>query len=283
MPAVLTEKNLAVLMLLARYYVLRRSTIQEILFPELKSARALCERLRKLSRAGYCSVANMEVVLPGTGGAAPVYYPNKKTAETLAAIHGDQSYERIYCKPPSSRLLFHWLEISRLHYLVDQANESSDRFTLHEWYNEWEPINKKIKRKSDRFSIYSEFEKVSCAPDAGFLLENRMGKKKVFYTEADRGTLSLKSIIKSKPTGYDRAFELQQHVKHFPDTDVAKFSILFVTTTEYRRDELAKSAETFDPHGLWRFAWKNDVTAESFFDAPIWLNNEQKKTALVTA
>lgn len=283
MRVVLTEKNLEVLKQLAKYYVLKRSMIQEMSFPKLRSPRALCERLRKLTKAGYCSVANMEVVLPGTGGAAPVYYPNKKTAETLAAVFGDPSYEKIYCKPPSTRMLFHWVEISRLHQFVDKANKASDRFKLHEWYNEWEPINKDENRNSERYSIYSEFEKVSCAPDAGFLLENRIGKQKVFYVEADRGTLSLKSVIKSKPRGYDRLFELQQHAKHFPQTDVAKFSILFVTTSEYRRDKLAKSADTFDPHGLWKFAWNRDVTPESFFVEPIWRGKNKTVTSLVTA
>jgi hypothetical protein len=282
MPIVITEKNLQILELLASYYVLKRSTIQEILFPHVKSARSVCERLRKLVREGYISVASMEVVLRGSGNSAPVYHPNKKTAETLAAIHDDSSYERVYCKPPSGRLLFHWLEISQLHYIVDLSIENSEAAKLHAWFNEWEPINKNAMRQSDLFSLYSEFDKTSCAPDAGFLVENRTGALKSFYLEADRGNDSLKRIVSKKPGGYNRMFELQRHLKHFPASTVPGFSILFVTTTEHRRDELVKSSAQFDPHRLWKFACRNDINADTFFFGSVWRAADKTAHALIT-
>lgn len=283
MPIVITEKNFQILQLLADYYVLKRSTIQEILFPHVKSARSVCERLRKLVREGYISVASMEVVLRGSGNSAPVYHPNKKTAETLAAIHDDSAYEKIYCKPPSGRLLFHWLEISQLHYIVDQSINLADAAKIHSWYNEWEPINKDANRQSDLFSLYSDFNKSSCAPDAGFLIENKTGALKSFYLEADRGNDSLKRIISKKPNGYNLMLESERHLKHFPTSTVPGFSILFVTTTEYRRDELVKSAANFDPHGLWKFAFKNDINPNTFFFGPVWHAADKDPHTLITS
>ena len=283
MPVVITETNLKLLKLLAEYYVLTRAMIQEILFPHLQSPRAVCERLRKLTREGYISVATMEVVLRNAGSSAPVYYPNKKTAETLAAIYDDPSYENIYCKPPSGRLLFHWLEISRMHCLVDRAVDRSDAVGLHRWYNEWQPINCEARRPSEHYSLYSEFGDVICAPDAGFLIENRLGALKTFYCEMDRGNISLKRLISKKPGGYNRNYELRTFTKHFPETTISKFSVLFVTTTEHRRDELAKAAKKFDPHGLWKFACRKDVNAETLFFEPIWFGKEGEPHGLITA
>lgn len=283
MPVVITEQNLQVLKLAADYYVLTRAMIQSILFPHVRSPRSVCERLRKLVREGYLSVATMEVVLRNSGSSSPVYYPNKKTAETLAAIYEDESFVNIYCKPPSGRLLFHWLEISQMHYLVDVAAGQTDRMLLHRWVNEWEPINRDAKHASDLFSLYSEFDRVQCAPDAGFLVENRLGALKCFYVEADRGTISLKRLISKKPAGYNRVFELNYQAKHFPTVTVNEFSVLFVTTTKHRRDELVRAANKFDTYGLWKFACKDDVKAESFFFEPIWLGKENKRHALITA
>ena len=282
MPVKITEQNLQVLKLVAEYYVLTRAMIQNILFPHVRGPRSVCERLRKLVREGYLSVATMEVVLRNSGSSAPVYYPNKKTAETLAAILDDPSFEKICCKPPSSRLLFHWLEISQMHRVVDSAVELSNTVKLHRWVNEWQPINFDDK-PSELFTLYSEFDKVQCAPDAGMLIENKLGALKIFYCEADRGTISLKRLKSKKFSGYNRAFELQRHFKHFPSATVSKFSVLFVTTTQHRRDELASAAKEYDPHGLWKFAHKKDVSPDTFFFEPIWIGKEMEPHVLITA
>jgi hypothetical protein len=147
---------------------------------------------------------------------------------------------------------------------VDLSIENSEAAKLHAWFNEWEPINKNAMRQSDLFSLYSEFDKTSCAPDAGFLVENRTG------------------ALKSKPGGYNRMFELQRHLKHFPASTVPGFSILFVTTTEHRRDELVKSSAQFDPHRLWKFACRNDINADTFFFGSVWRAADKTAHALIT-
>ena len=284
MPVVITDKNQLVLESLAKYYVLSRSMIQEICFPHVRSARSVCERLRKLKNEGYISQASMEVVLQGRN-ATPVYFPNKKTGETLAAIYDNPEFENIYTKPPSGRLLFHWLEISRMHVLVDNALELFGQLEMPTWYNEWEPINKDALNRNQLFSLYTELQNqppISCAPDAGFLLEFK-GHRKVFYLEVDRGTDSMKRIAKKKPKGYAQMQNQNRHMKHFPGATVPEFSVLFVTTTKYRRDELVRRAEDFEGKELWKFAWDGDVKPSSFFFDPIWHSVEQDRNSLVQA
>ena len=282
MGVVITEQNLLVLRTLAKYYVLSRAMIQEYCFPHVKSARSVCERLRKLKNAGYISQASMEVVVRGQN-AVPVYHPNKKTAETLAAYYGDAAYKNIFCKPPSGRLLFHWLEISKMHRVVDLAVELSNDISMPEFYNEWEPINKDALKSNQRFSLYSEIQKepsIVCAPDAGFLIE-KGDRRKVFYMEIDRGTDSIKRICSKKPRGFARLQELNLHFEHFPTATVDEFSVLFVTTTEYRRDSLLERFQDIGGNLLWKFATYSDVTPDSFFFKPVWRSVDTPPHTLV--
>ncbi|MEM9941575.1 MAG: replication-relaxation family protein [Planctomycetota bacterium] len=279
MPVVITEKNLLVLQTLAKYYVLSRSMIQEMCFPHVKSSRSVCERLRKLKRYGYISQATMEVVLAGQN-ATPVYFPNKKTAQTLADAFGNSDYENVFCRPPSGRLLFHWLEISRTHWQVNQASKV-ESLSLHDWFNEWEPINKSEPKASKRFSLVTDFGKSSCAPDAGFLIENRSGAKKVFYVEVDRGTDSIRRIVSKKPNGYAKMYERDIHAQHFRDKTVADFSVLFITTTEYRRDALTQKANSFKRNELWKFACRKDLSPDTFFSESVWHSANEEPHSLV--
>ena len=283
MSVVITEKNLQVLETLAKYYVCSRSMIQEYCFPHVKSSRSVCERLRKLLKAGYISQARMEVVVRGQH-ATPIFHPNKKTAETLVAYYDDAAYANIFCKPPSGRLLFHWLEISKVHRLLDLAVEFNDEIEMPEFYNEWEPINKDAVN-SNLFSLSCELQKeprISCAPDAGFLIE-KGGQKKVFYMEIDRGTDSVKRVCSKKPKGYTRLQEINQHFRHFPAATVSEFSVLFITTSEYRRNELVKGFQKLDGSSLWKFATYSDVTSNSFFVEPVWRGVNKTPHALLNS
>ncbi|MCA8996512.1 MAG: replication-relaxation family protein, partial [Planctomycetaceae bacterium] len=65
-----TEFDILVLALLARYYVLTREQIQTILFPDHSSGRCTRKRLTKLRHAGLIQKHRIPVALPGTNGAA---------------------------------------------------------------------------------------------------------------------------------------------------------------------------------------------------------------------
>lgn len=282
MGVIITEQNQVVLEHLARYYVLTRKMIQEMCFPHVRSSRSVCERLRKLKKEGFISQAQMQVVLGGQN-AAPAYYPNKKTAETLAAIHDDDSFLNILTNPPSTRLLFHWIEIAKLHYQVDQAVLQSDLLEMTTWYSEWETINKDVPNKKLHFSLHTVLRQepaLSCNPDAGFLLQCN-GQKKVFYVEVDRGTDSIRRIARKKSPGYAAMEKQARHFKHFPNTNLESFSVLFVTTSEYRRDELMRRLANKESPHLWKAAWRGELTAENFIFDAVWRNAQQECSALI--
>jgi hypothetical protein len=283
MGIVITEKNVLVLEKLARYYVLTRKMIQEMCFPHVRSSRSVCERLRKLKKEGFISQADMQIVLSGQS-ASPVYYPNKKTAQTLAAFYGNDSFLNIYTKPPASRLLFHWVEIAKTHYLVDQAVEASEAIELVQWYNEWEVINKDTPNKNLHFTIHSVLRQeptIVCQPDAAFLLECG-GHRKVFYVEVDRGTDSIRRIARKKPAGYAMMDAQNRHLKHFPTSTLESFSVLFITTTEYRRDELLKRLPEKETPHLWRTAWRGELDQTNLFSELVWREPGLEMVSLVS-
>ena len=225
----------------------------------------------------------MQVVLSGQS-ASPVYYPNKKTAETLAAVHDDDGYLNIYTKPPATRLLFHWIEIAKTHYLVDQAVIKSDLIRMPQWYNEWEVINKDVPNKKLHFTIHSVLRQepaIVCQPDAAFLIECN-GHRKAFYVEVDRGTDSIRRIVRKKPTGYAEMEKQCRHLKHFPTSTLDSFSVLFITTTEHRRDELIRRMPDKVGAGLWRTAWQGELNSEQLFLGPVWRNGEDGPVSLIS-
>ena len=70
--------------------------------------------------------------------------------------------------------------------------------------------------------------------------------------------------------GYPAMAEKKMHAKHFPQATLDSFSVLMVTTTENRRDLLAKAIAEKPGAPLWRFACVADLTPEKFLSAPIW-------------
>lgn len=283
MAIVITEKNQMVLEHVAKYYVLTRKMIQQMCFPDVKGSRSVCERIRKLKSEGFISEANMQVVARGQS-ATPVYFPNKKTAETLAAIYDEESWLSIFTKPPSGRLLFHWIEIANTHHLVRSAAEHFDMVDVPKWYNEWEPINKETPNKSKQFSLYTVLRQepaLTCAPDAAFLA-SCAGHKKVFYIEVDRGTDSIKRIVSKKPEGYATMASQRHHLKHFPESTLVDFSVLFITTSEHRRDELARQLQGKNGCKLWKTACRDELNAETFFSEAVWRDSELTSMPLIS-
>ena len=82
----------------------------------------------------------------------------------------------------------------------------------------------------------SETPPLSCSPDAGFLVEYQ-GQRKVYYLEQDRATSSPRQIAARKSKGYAKLANLKGHRKHFPETTLDNFRVLFFTTNDYRANK----------------------------------------------
>ena len=279
---VLTTVNVSVLALLAKYHYLSRRIIQAVLFSHCKSPKATNTRLKKLKLNGYIARAAMTVVQNGHNP-VPIYYLTKKGAIALAEATGNSDYLNCITKPPSPHLLYHWLGIVEAHLMIDKAIDLEAAVELLDFYSEWETINKDQTKKSLQFSLHTKLQEdppLSMAPDFGFAIE-LAGYKKCFYGEWDTGLDSIRRIQRKKPGGYFLGSKNNIHHKHFGECGKTSFSILFITTTEYRRDELARQIGQRDGAGLWRFATKSDLSPESFFRLPVWKNCDGEFVRLI--
>ncbi len=74
----ITDRDIAVLIALVRYYVLSRAQIQRLCFPDDPSGRVTRRRLQSLIEAKLINRTQMQVVNPLAGMPAPVYYPAQR-------------------------------------------------------------------------------------------------------------------------------------------------------------------------------------------------------------
>src|SRR5213078_725086 len=130
----------------------------------------------------------------------------------------------------------HWVEVAQTHITLDQSVAKHGGVNVDDWISEWSIANPDEKEPEKRFRLFTRLgTKLVCAPDAAFLLE-RDGFRKAFYVEQDRDTTkSADRVAAQKCHGYAGLFEKRLHIgRHFPTTNVDKFTVLFVTPTSKR-------------------------------------------------
>ena len=262
----ITERDIAVLLALVRYYVLSRAQIQRLCFPTDTAGRVTRRRLQALLEAGYLSRTLMRVVNLSSGAPAPVYFPAHKGCDFLAEYTNDERFLLTPTQTPQNHHLFHWLAVSETHIALDRALAMQEQVRLDEWLSEWDVANKDEAAPEKRFRIYTlitDKPRLVCAPDAAFLL-SMQGHRKAFYLEQDRETSGVHQIAASKTPGYAGLAERQLHRRHFPQTTLDAFSVLMVAPSRRRRDALKKAIAEKPGAALWRFADASELTPESF-------------------
>lgn len=268
----ITERDIAVLRALVRYFVLNRMQIQRLCFPGDPNGRITRRRIQALADAKMIGRTHVQVFQPISGTPAPVYYPAPKGCAFLAEIMGDERILTTPTQTPQPHHLFHWLAVSDTHIALDAAIATQSEVALLDWLSEWDIANKDESAPEKRFRIYTlinESPRLVCAPDAAFLLATR-GHAKVFYLEQDRNTSGVNQIAASKTAGYAVMAERCLHRKHFPQTTLDAFSVLMVAPNERRRDALRKAMCSKAGAALWRFAAAPDLSPERLFHEPIW-------------
>lgn len=277
----ITADDIAVLSVLARYYVLTREQVGKLLENPV-SPRSLRKRLSKLRRAGFITKHRIPVVLPGANGAAPVYYPTKAGSELLASWFDNERYLTANTRSPRGDRLSHWIAINDTRITIDQAIARQTDVTLDAWINEWEVVDKDA-NEALQFTLHTQLKQnppLSCSPDAAFLLCLR-GHKKVFYVEQDLATSSPKQIAARKTKGYAELAALQLHRKHFPETTLPVFSVLVITTSAYRVKAIRKAVSKRPRPDLWLFVDQGDLRPESFLFEPVIQNSDGEAGPLV--
>lgn len=268
----ITDRDLAVLAAIQRYYVLNRPQIQRLCFTDHASGRATRRRLQTLVSAGFLNRLRLVVHHPLAGSPGPVYYPAQRGLELLAEHVDDERLLATSTQPPQPHQVFHWLAVSETHLALDAAIAAQERVALRGWVNEFDTVNADESAPEKRFRLYSllrESPRLVCAPDAAFLLKTE-GHAKVFYLEQDRNTSGVKRVAASKCQGYAVMAECGFHRRHFPDATVPTFAVLCIAPTDRRRDALRKAFVDKPGADLWRFASATDFVPERLLFEPIF-------------
>lgn len=277
-----TDIDLQILSVLAQYYVLTRDQIQRFSALRCGSPRTVRRRLTKLATLELIKKHRVPVALPSKNGAAPVYYLTKNGTEFLANHFDNGKFLSLPTRQPRVDILNHWLALNETRWIIEQAIALQNDVVLERWINEWETVNKTDKGH-DQFYLQTKLTTnppLSCSPDAGFVLSLR-DHKKVFYLEQDLGTSSPKQIAARKTKGYAELANRQLHRKHFPETTLDNFRILFITTTSYRCKTTAEKIRAKPRSDLWLCIDQHDLTPESFLHEPIALNHKNERVSLV--
>lgn len=279
----ITERDIAILIAVVRYYVLNRQQIQRLVFPNDKNGRITRRRLQVLVDAKLINRQAMLVCHPAAAAPAPVYYPARKGCELLAEQAADERYLATPTAAPLQHHLLHWLAATETHLTFDEAVAQHGEVKIDGWLNEWDVVNKDETAPEKRYRIYTllrEQPRLVCAPDAAFLLSLR-GHSKVFYLEQDRATSGVQQIAASKTPGYAVMAERGLHRRHFPQATVETFTVLMVAPNARRRDALRKALQAKPGAPLWRFAAIGDLLPETLFSAPVFYPCVGEATALV--
>lgn len=271
----LTELDMNVLRVIAWHYVMTREMVQVRCCPEHASGRGARKRLGRLGKAGYIVKHRVPVALPGTNGAAPVYYVTKKGAEALASYFEDDAFLATNTRTPRADRLSHWIAINRARMLIEDAADQVPGLTVSPWYTEWTVCNQSDS-KTDQFYLHTQFSEappLSCSPDAAFLLEY-CGVRRPYYVEVDLGTSSPRQIAARKSKGYDRLATTQSHHKHFPEATGSSLRVLFITTNDYRARKTVEEMNDKPSKEIWLMMNESKLNQENFFTGDVALDHQ---------
>lgn len=279
----ITERDIAILLALTRYYVLSTPLIQQLCFPTDTSGRVARRRLGSLVDQHLLNRQSMLYCAPNGGAPASVYFPAVLGNELLASHFDNPQFLATSTLAPIPHHIPHWIEISKTHIAFDTAVEKQEDSKIEGWINEYDVVNKDESDPARRYRLYSllrESPRLICAPDAAILLSIR-GHKKVFYLEQDRNTIGARQVADGKTKGYAELSERHGHFRHFPDATIDSFTVMMVTTHPKRRDILREAIKGKPGASLWRFATVQDMKPATLLNAPIWYPCEGNPSALI--
>lgn len=282
----LTERDLAILQSVVRYYTLTRTQVTRLHFPNDPTGRMTRKRLHALVDLGLLAQTNMKVVNPAMGQPAPVYFPTRDGVAFLVEHTGDDHWRTAGVHSPNWQHLYHFTEIADQHILIDRAVDAVPGLSISSWLGEYSVADPKETEPHKRFALYTLLSqagqhRVVCKPDAGFLL-SYLEHSRVYYLETDRDTTkNAERVAAQKTPGYAALRDQRGYVRHFPAATVESFTVLMIAPTARRRDSLRKMFAAKSASSPFKFAAKPELTPENLFAQPVWLNPDGQPTALL--
>jgi hypothetical protein len=278
-----TDRDIAILEAIDKYYVLNRKQIQALVFPDHKEPRVARRRLQFLVQARLLNRQNVQTFYVNDPAPSCVYFPSVGGCEFLVDYHKNEKYRLTSTRAPVAHHVQHWLEVSATHMCFDAAAKLDKEIQIDGWLNEWDVANKDEADREKHYRLYTlirKSPKLVCVPDAALLLSLK-GHKKVHYIEEDRGTSGPEQVAAQKCQGYAAMAEGKLHRLHFPETTLPSFSVLMVTTTVNRRESLRKAMKEKPGADLWRFITADDLQPAKLFTDPVFYPCEGDPRPLV--
>ena len=277
------ERDLCVLVKLARHLLLTRPQISKLCYVD--SDRVARDRLSKMTRGGYVQRKRFRGQ-DSQGAATFLYMLTKKGCRYLADHFDEQRYALKPTKLRQPLFTDHYLAVTGISILLQEwAILAQEKVQLMAWFNEEEIVNYGELDDTKHHRLYTQLRteprKLVCDPDAAFMLESG-GHRAVFYVERERDRNSPRRVAAMKTPGYRELLVQQGHRRHFPDTTLERFTVLFICERKNHRDRLRLAFRDKPDPKRWRFASTKDLTAESFLYSPVWyLCDEDEPRPLV--
>ena len=272
----LTENDFKILLMVARYYALSAPMIHCLCFAHRKDQRHTRRRLSELARHRLIRKSTANVAF-STGNSGPVYTPTHEGCEALSVFMNDEAWLATYTRPPRLDRLYHWLDCSWAHTVIDQACQQCPAVERVDWVNEWAPIPD-ADGNPNGYVLHTQFREnppLSCSPDAAFLLEVA-GHRRVYYVEVDRGTSGPTRVAASKVGGYSELLLTQGHRRHYPATTCDDFTVLLITIDGNHRDRIQREVAKHTQHNpeLWLFTHRDEFTKDSALLGTIYKDHD---------
>lgn len=169
----ITQRDIQVLLTLARYFVLDRPQLQRLCFPSDTTGRVTRRRLQQLFRHELINRQRVTVDHPFRPPPGSIYFLATRGREFLAEHFGEERYRLVPVQTPRPDHVLHWIAVSETHIALDEAIDRQETVRLEEWINEWDVVNKDEADPDKRFRLYMllrDNPRLICAPDAAFLL-----------------------------------------------------------------------------------------------------------------
>lgn len=218
----LTERQRAILLAVARHYILTAAQVRRLIFrPEQDPDGRITRRLLSaLVSNQLLNKTRCEVVNPLHGLTCPVYFPSRPGCELLAVSTGDPSYHLTPTQRPQWQNLRHWAILSDLRILFDDAIARQEDVAMPSFFNEFDVVNKDAADPAQRYRLYTLVEqtprRLCCVPDAAFQL-TASGGARAFYIELETGSNPPRKSAAEKTPGYTALAARSLHRRHFPE------------------------------------------------------------------
>ncbi len=269
----LTERDIEVILGVARYRYLKSSQVEHLYFP---SKRVANRRLLILSEHKYLKRFNVRELL-GRRIKEYAYCLDKKGIELVSikkSFNIDKGNISVKQKPEKAIFLTHLLDLNDfricLELVCNDVNIELAKFTAD---YDVERINGVIKRETQESTAdpYDTEKTINFAPDATFILENASGKQALFFLEIDEGTEKIMSEKYRDFTdklvayaGYYKNKGFKRHGKHFTG-----FRVLVVTKNETRVTAYRRASSKIGIKKLVWFSTFEKINKDTIFQK-IW-------------